>query len=164
MFCQGWGALHWWVVERKGILTCRNFFVPPAHRTKHNDFHVNEHWSQCPSLMHLSRLCSENLDSYMMPLAKGTILAGTTYSHIFLKRRVHVRSGVVPISAHTYEHLRRYMGVFAYTSNVVPNIFCIDSQKISADAQKALGADGYWSRQIINSKPISIQSKDNCID
>ena len=33
-----------------------------------------------------------------------------------------------------------------------------------ADAQKALGADGYWSRQIINSKPISIQSKDNCID
>ena len=56
------------------------------------------------------------------------------------------------------------MGVFAYTSNVVPNIFCIDSQKMSADAQKALGADGYWSRQIINSKPISIQSKDNCID
>ena len=35
---------------------------------------------------------------------------------------------------------------------------------MSADAQKALGADGYWSRQIINSKPISIQSKDNCID
>ena len=70
----------------------------------------------------------------------------------------------MPISAYTYEHLRRYMGVFAYTSNVVPNIFCIDSQKISADAQKALGADGYWSRQIINSKPISIQSKDNCID
>ena len=33
-----------------------------------------------------------------------------------------------------------------------------------ADAQKALGADGYWSRQIINSKSISIQSKDNCID
>ena len=32
------------------------------------------------------------------------------------------------------------------------------------DAQKALGADGYWSIQIINSKPISIQSKDNCID
>ena len=61
------------------------------------------------------------------------------------------RSGVVPISAYTYEHLRPYMGVFAYTSNVVPNIFCIDSQKISADAQKALGADGYWSRQINNS-------------
>ena len=70
----------------------------------------------------------------------------------------------MPISAYTYEHLRRYMEVFAYTSNVVPNIFCIDSQKMSADAQKALGADGYWSRQIINSKPISIQSKDNCID
>ena len=35
---------------------------------------------------------------------------------------------------------------------------------MGADAQKALGADGYWSRQIINSKPISIQSKDNCID
>ena len=58
----------------------------------------------------------------------------------------------MPISAYTYEHLRPYMGVFAYTSNVVPNIFCIDSQKISADAQKALGADGFWSRQIINSK------------
>ena len=70
----------------------------------------------------------------------------------------------MPISAHTYEHLSRYMGVFAYFSNVVPNIFCIDSQKMSADAQKALGADGYWSRQIINSKPISIQSEDNCTD
>ena len=35
---------------------------------------------------------------------------------------------------------------------------------MGTDAQKALGADGYWSRQIINSKPIFIQSKDNCID
>ena len=34
---------------------------------------------------------------------------------------------------------------------------------MGTDAQKALGAGGYWSRQIINSKPIFIQSKDFCI-
>jgi len=54
--------------------------------------------------------------------------------------------------------------VFAYTFNVVPNFFCLNTQKLSADAQKALGAEAYWSRQIINSKPIFIQSKDFCID
>ena len=56
------------------------------------------------------------------------------------------------------------MRVFVYAFNVVPNFFRLHTQKLSADAQKALGAEGYWSRQIINSKPISIQSKDNCID
>ena len=63
------------------------------------------------------------------------------------------------MGAYTYGHLRRYMRVFAYTFNVVPNIFCLDSQKMSTDAQKAFRADGYWSRQIINSKPISFNHK-----
>ena len=52
------------------------------------------------------------------------------------------------------------MRVFAYPFNVVPKFFCLYTQKLSADAQKALGAEGYWSRQIINSKPIFIYSKD----
>ena len=56
------------------------------------------------------------------------------------------------------------MRVFTYTFNVVPNFFCLHAQKLSADAQKALGAEGYWSRQIINSKPIFIHSKEFCID
>ena len=56
------------------------------------------------------------------------------------------------------------MRVFAYAFNVVPNFFCLYTQKLSADAQKALGAEGYWGRQIINSKPIFIHSKEFCID
>ena len=56
------------------------------------------------------------------------------------------------------------MRVFAYAFNIVPNFFRLDTQKLSADAQKALGAEGYWSRQIINSKPFFIHSKDFCMD
>ena len=103
-----------------------------------------------PPLVHVCTLERPPLDAYILPILQTQLATFLALQLLF--QSFFYRSGVVPISAYTYEHLRRYMGVFAYTSNVVPNIFCLDSQKMRADAQKALGADGYWSRQINNSK------------